>query len=138
MAASDYLEQRVIDFVLNSNAEFTFTSPVNVYIALFTTAPSDAGGGVEVAGANYARIDSGDFSPMTGILDGHTSNTDEISFAQAGAGGWGLVTAIGLFDSIDDGGSNNLLYHGSLTADKQVDENDTFKIAANDLDITLS
>lgn len=135
MAASDYLEQRVIDFVLNSNAEFAFTSPVNVYIALFTTAPSDAGGGVEVSGVNYVRVDSGDFSTMTGIDDGHTSNTAEIAFAQAGAGGWGLVTAIGLFDA-DTGG--NLLYHGSLTADKQVDENDTFKIAINDLDITLS
>ena len=135
MAASDYLEQRVIDFVLNSNAEFTFTSPVNVYIALFTTAPSDAGGGVEVSGVNYDRVDSGDFSVMTGVTDGHTSNTGEISFAQAGAGGWGLVTAIGLFDASTGG---NLLYHGSLTADKQVDENDTFKIAINDLDITLS
>ena len=135
MAASDYLEQRIVDFVLNSNAEFTFTSPVNVYIALFTTAPSDAGGGVEVSGVNYVRIDSGAFSAMTGVTDGHTSNNAEIAFAQAGAGGWGLVTAIGLFDA-ETGG--NLLYHGALTADKQVDENDTFKIAVSDLDITLS
>lgn len=138
MAASDYLEQRVIDFVLNSNAEFTFTSPANVYVALFTTAPDDTGGGVEVSGVDYIRVDSGSFSTMTGIDDGHTSNLAEIAFAQAGAGGWGLVTAIGLFDSVDGGGSNNLLYHGSLTADKQVDENDTFKIAIGDLDITLS
>ena len=72
---------------------------------------------------------------MTGVTDGHTSNNAEIAFAQAGAGGWGLVTAIGLFDAATAG---NLLYHGSLTADKQVDENDTFKIAAADLDITLS
>ena len=138
MAASDYLEQRIVDFVLNSNTEFVFTSPANVYIALFTTAPTDAGGGVEVSGVNYTRIDSGAFSAMTDVTDGHTSNNAEIAFAQAGAGGWGLVTAIGLFDSVDNGGSNNLLYHGSLTADKQVDENDTFKIAIGDLDITLS
>ena len=135
MASSDYLEQRIVDFVLNSNGEFTFTSPASVYIALYTAAPSDAGGGTECSGTNYARVDSGAFSTMTGVTDGHTSNLAEIAFAQAGAGGWGLVTAIGLFDAATVG---NLLYHGSLTADKQVDENDTFKIAIGDLDITLS
>lgn len=135
MAASDYLEQRVIDFVLNSNAEFTFTSPANVYIALFTAAPSDSGGGTECSGTNYARVDSGSFSTMTGITTGHTSNSAEIAFAQAGSGGWGTVTHIGLFDASTAG---NLLYHGALTASKVVDENDTFKIAIGDLDITLS
>ena len=135
MAASDYLEQRVIDFVLNSNAEFTFTSPANAYIALFTAAPSDSGGGTECTGTNYARVDSGSFSTMTGITTGLTSNLAEIAFAQAGAGGWGTVTHIGLFDALTVG---NLLYHGILTASKVVDENDTFKIAIGDLDITLS
>ena len=135
MAASDYLEQHIIDFVLNSNAEFTFTSPANVYIALFTAAPSDSGGGTECTGTNYARVDSGSFSTMTGITTGLTSNLAEIAFAQAGAGGWGTVTHIGLFDALTVG---NLLYHGILTASKVVDENDTFKIAIGDLDITLS
>lgn len=135
MAASDYLEQRIVDFVLNSNAEFAFTSPANVYIALFTSATDDAGGGTEVSGTNYARVDSGAFTAMTGVTDGHTSNGAEIAFAQAGAGGWGLVSHIGLYDAATGG---NLLYHGGLTASKQVDENDTFKIAINDLDITLS
>ncbi len=135
MAASDYLEQHIVDFVLNSNAEFVWTSPANVYVALFTTAPTDAGGGVEVSGVNYLRVDTGAFNTMTGVTTGLASNLAEIPFAQAGAGGWGLVTAIGLFDASTVG---NLLYHGSLTADKQVDENDTFKIAIGDLDITLS
>ena len=135
MATSDYLEQRIVDFVLNSNGEFSFTSPVNVYIALFTTDPSDSGGGVEVSGVDYSRVDSGAFHAMTGVTSGATYNDAEIAFTQAGAGGWGLVTAIGLFDAVTGG---NLLYHGGLTVDKQVDENDTFKIAIGDLDITLS
>lgn len=135
MATSDYLEQRIVDFVLNSNAEFTFTSPTNVYVALFTADPSDAGGGTEVSGVDYARVDSGSFSTMTGVTTGITSNLAEIAFAQAGAGGWGTVTAVGLFDASTAG---NLLYHGGLTVDKLVDANDTFKIAIGDLEITLS
>ena len=136
MASSDYLEQRLIDTVLNSGGEFSFAAPTNVYIALFTTATDDADAiGVEVSGVDYARIDSGAFDTMTGVTDGHTQNSAEIAFAQAGAGGWGLVKGIGLYDAVSGG---NLLYHGALTADKQVDENDTFKIAIGDLDLTLS
>ena len=136
MATSDYLEQRIVDFVLNSNGEFAFTAPTNVYIALFTIDPSDAGGGTEVSEASYARVDSGAFNAMTGVTDGHTWNTTEVAFPQCtDVGGWGLITAIGLFDAATGG---NLLYHGGLTVDKQVDENDTFKIAIGDLDITLS
>ncbi len=135
MATSDYLEQRLIDMVINSGAEFSFAAPANVYIALFTAAPSDAGGGTEVSGTNYVRVDSGAFDAMTGVTDGHSQNSAEIAFAQAGSGGWGLVTAVGMFDASTGG---NLLYHASLTADKQIDENDTFKVATGDFNITLS
>ena len=134
MPTSDYLEQRIIDFVLNSNGEFSWTSPVNVYIALFTTTPSDAGGGVEVTGVNYARVDSGAWDTMTGILDGHTSNATLISFPQAGAGGWGLITSIGLFDALTGG---NLLYYGDLGASRQIDLDDIFNIAIGDFNFTL-
>lgn len=134
-SVSDYLEQRIIDFVLNSNAEFTFTSPTNVYVALFTAAPSDSGGGTEVSGVNYVRVDSGAFSTMTGVTSGTTSNTTEISFATAGAGGWGTVTHVGLFDASTSG---NLLFHSALDISKLVEANDTFKIAIGDLDITVA
>jgi len=113
MAASDYLEQQVIDHVLNGGAEWTFASPASVYIALYTAAPSDAGGGTEITGVgNYARKQLTDaFDAMTGVTDGHTENTAEIAFAQCTGSNWGLITAIGIFDAATTG---NLLYHGSL------------------------
>jgi len=134
MATSDYLEQVIIDYFLNSNGEFSTTSPANVYVALYTAAPSDSGGGTEVSGGSYARVDTGAFTAMTGITDGQTENTTEIAFTQATAS-WGEVTSIGLHDHISAG---NLLYHGTLTANKTVDIDDTFKIAAGDLVITLT
>lgn len=133
MASSDYLEQRTVDFWLRANAEFSTTSPTTVYIALYTAAPSDSGGGTEVSGGSYAR-ESVTFTAMTGVTTGLTSNTAEVSFTQATAS-WGTVTHIGIMDAVSGG---NLLYHGALTASKLVDTNDTFKIAAGDLDITLS
>jgi len=137
MAASDYLEQNIVDFVLNGNTEFTFTTTASVYLALYTAAPSDSGGGTEITGVgNYTRKTlTQAFDAMTGVTDGITANTAEIAFPQATGTNWGLITAIGIFDAATTG---NLLYHGSLDTDKQVDINDTFKIAIGDLQLTLS
>lgn len=137
MAASDYLEQRVLDFVLRAAAEFTFTAPATVYVALFTSATADAGTGTEVANSNgYVRT-AVTFGAIGAATDGIMSNSAEVAFAQATGGAWGTVTHIAVVDSNTYGGGN-FLYHGILDASKVVDENDTFKIAIGDLDITLS
>jgi len=131
---SDYLEQQFLEATLNTGTFPTFT---NVYVALFTTATSDSGGGTEVTNANaYARVDTGSFTSMTGITDGQTENTAEIAFTQA-TGSWGTVTHMAIVDSGTHGGGN-FLFHGALTASKPVDTNDTFKIAIGDLILTIA
>ena len=137
MAASDYLEQRVLDFVLRAAAEHTFTAPTTVYVALFTTATTDAGGGTEVPNTNgYVRT-AVTFGAIGAATDGIMSNSAEVAFPQATGGAWGTVSHIALVDSATYA-AGNWLYHGALDASKTVDENDTFKIAIGDLDITLS
>jgi len=131
MAMTDYLEQRVIDFTLRANAGFTWTSPTTVYLALFTDATTDAGGGTEVSGGAYAR-ESVAFDSMSAVTDGHTANTSEISFTEATAS-WGTITYGAVYDALTNG---NMLYHGQLTASKPIGNGDTFKVAAGDLDIT--
>ena len=136
MAATDYLEQRVVDHVLNAGTEFTLTPSASVYIALFTTATADNGTGTECDGATYARATvTADFTPMTAVEDGHTSNQSEIAFAQADAADWGTITHLAIYDAVTAG---NMLYHGALDSPKVIDTNDTFKIAIGDLDLTLS
>ena len=49
---SDYLEDKVLDHVFGGNA---YTAPTTLYVALYTVAPSDTGGGTEVSGGGYAR-----------------------------------------------------------------------------------
>ena len=41
---SDYLEDKVLDHVFGGSA---YTAPSPLYVALFTAAPSDPGGGTE-------------------------------------------------------------------------------------------
>jgi len=131
MPTSDFIEQKLLETLLN-NAAFPTVS--TTYVALHTTSPLDDGSGAECVGTNYARIDTGAFTSMTAITDGQTENTAEIAFAQASDGTWGTITHVGLWDAVSGG---NLIYHGALTSSKTIDANDTFKIAAGDLIVTL-
>ena len=51
-AFSDYLEGAVLDATLRNTS---YSSPSTVYLALFTSDPTDAGSGTECSGTNYAR-----------------------------------------------------------------------------------
>jgi hypothetical protein len=121
---SDYAENKILDHSLGT------TMPTQLYLALYTAAPSDAGGGTEVSGTGYAR-QAVDFDASSG---GATQNAAEILFPVAGAS-WGTVTHVGLFDASSAG---NLIWHGALSASKAIDTNDQFKIADGDLDISIS
>ena len=129
---TDYLEIKLLDHTLGVGA---FTMPT-AYIALFTADPGETGDLTnEVpAAAAYARVEiSTKFSAATNET---SANTTEISFPQA-TGAWGIVTHIGIMDGTTQG-AGNMLYHGQLTASKDVGNGDTFKIAVGDLSITLA
>ena len=132
-AFSDYLEQAILNHIFRNTA--IFTPPANVYLALFTAAPSDSGGGTEVSGGSYARkavSTTGQWSaPGVGGL---TDNINAQAFVTATAS-WGTVTHVGIFDAASAG---NLLFHGALTVSKTVGSGDTFQFSAGDLDITLA
>jgi len=125
---SDYLEQKIINHVLRNTA---YTTPgTSIYVALFTSDPTDAGTGTEVSGTSYARVQ---VTAWDSPASRATANTNTITFAQAGSN-WGTVTHVGILDASSAG---NLLFHGALTASKTVDSGVTFSIAAGALDITL-
>ena len=127
MAKSNYLELKMLDHALGTSA---FTMPSNVYVALFTSDPTDAGSGTEVSGNGYAR-QSATFSSASG---GSTSNSSAIEFTASG-GAFGTCTHFGIFDALTSG---NLLYHGALTASKTIADTDTLKISATGLTVTES
>jgi hypothetical protein len=51
-ALSDHAEALLLDWLMTTG---TATRPTNWYVALYTLAPSDSGGGTEVSGGGYAR-----------------------------------------------------------------------------------
>lgn len=133
-AKADYLEDKLLNWALRATA--MGTAPANVYLALFTSATSDAGGGTEVANSSgYARLavsTTGSFSAPSG---GAVSNTAELAFAAASGGNWGTITHVAIIDS-GTYGAGNWLYHGPLTAAKVVNDGDIFRFAAGALVIS--
>lgn len=120
---SNYLENKLLDHFLGTTS---YTMP-SVYVALYTVAPSDAGGGTEVSGGSYAR----QAATFTAASGGATSNSSNLDFTDMPAC---TVVAIGVFDALTTG---NLLVHGTLTANKSLDAGDTLRIATGDLDISI-
>jgi len=129
MAFSDYLEDKVLDHVFGGNA---FTAPSTLYVALFTVAPSDTGGGTEVSGGAYAR-QTATFN-VSGTNPTEASNTASIEYPTATAS-YGTVLAVGVFDALSGG---NLLAYSTLTTNKAIDTGDVFRINTGDLDIRLA
>ena len=123
---SNYLENKVLEHVFGGNA---FTAPSTLYVALYTSAPSDTGGGTEVSGGAYARQ-----SAAFTVTSDTASNTSAIEYPTATAD-YGTVVAVGVFDALTSG---NLLAYGNLTASKTVSIGDVFRFNASALDIQVA
>ena len=124
---SNYLENALINVTLRATA---FTAPTTVYVALYTTDPTDADTGTECSGTSYARQSVTFGAPSNGA----STNSAAVEFPQAGSS-WGTITHIGLRDASTAG---NLLYHTPLDASKTIATGDVFRIATSSLSVTLA
>lgn len=107
---TDYLENRILDHFFNAIAS---TAPATTYLALFTAAPTDAGGGTEVTGNAYAR-QAISFGAASG---GALANDAAVNFPAATPAGWGTIVATAIFDALTGG---NMLYWGLLTPNQTI------------------
>lgn len=123
---SDYLENKVLDHVFGGVA---YTAPATLYIALYTVAPTDTGGGTEVSGGSYVRL------PCAFTVSGNLATNTAAEEWPVATGTWGTIVAVGVFDALTSG---NLLAYGALAANKTISTGDVFRIPAGDLDITLT
>jgi hypothetical protein len=123
---SDYLENAVLNHVFRNTA---LTAPASVWLALYTVAPTDAGGGTQVTGAGYARQQITFGAPSGGAI----SNTAAVSFTATG-GNYGTVVAVGIFDASTAG---NLLAWDDITS-AVINDGDTLNFPIGDIDVTLT
>jgi hypothetical protein len=126
---SDYLENKLADLCFRGQA---FTAPANLFIALHTADPTDAGTGAEVSGGSYARVSLAatlaNFSGTQGAgttaassgTGGQISNNVAITFP-APTANWGTVTHFSIRDLVTGG---NLLVSGALTTARTINSGD--------------
>lgn len=122
---TNYLEDAILDHVFRNNA---LTSPTTVYMALFTTAPTDAGGGTEVSGNGYSRLAVTFGAPSAGSV----GNTGALDFVASG-GNWGDVLAGAIFDASSGG---NMLSWDDFPA-ATINDTDTLRFDAGDITVSL-
>ena len=127
---SDYLKNEARKHVFRTGS---FTKPTTLYLALFTVAPTDAGGGTEVTGGSYARVQVGpsDAAWSAHATAGRTQNVGTVTLAVPSAN-WGTITHVAFFDALTVG---NMLMWQQLVTSRVVNLGDpapTFNATALD------
>jgi len=134
-AFSDYLELKVASWVTGTSMG---ASPTTLYIALFSSDPTDAGGGTELtttltgsANRTAITLTAAQASGTTTLKNG--SQVIITSNASAGA----TASHMGIFDAATSG--TNLLFRGVLNngTAKTIATGDEVRFNANALVITI-
>ncbi len=121
---TDHEENRLLNLSLPAGG--------GVYLALFTAAPDETGGGTEPAGDGYARQELA----TTAAAAGSKANAADVLFGAATAG-WGTILAVGVYDALTAG---NLRWYRTLTAGEQrtVNLGDQYRVAAGALTFSIA
>ena len=129
-AASNYLENKLLDHVLTSTA---YTQPSR-YVALFTSDPGETGsytGEISTSGTAYAR----QAVTFAAASSGTSATNATVTFPTATAS-WGTITHVAIVDG-STAGAGNVLFYGAVTASKTIDTGDTFQISSGNLTVSL-
>lgn len=125
MAMSDYLENKLLEAVVKNTA---YTSPATVYVALYSTVPTDSTSGTELTGGNYSR----QAVTFAAASSGTIASNAAVTFGTASAN-WSTITGLAIVDASTSG---NILFYKS-TAPRIVKSGDTLTIDSGDITITL-
>lgn len=130
MSFSDAVEASVLNHIYGST---TYTKPAGKFVALFSGAPSDAGGGTEVTTTSSAYARQVIAFTISGTAPCQAANSAQVDFPAA-TSAWGTITHFAIFDSVTAG---IMLNWGPLTTSKTISIGDIMRIPASGIVITL-
>ena len=124
-AKSNYLENKILDYVLRDTADW---APSAVYLSLHTSSPGETDGN-EISGNGYSRQ-----AITFAAASGGSSASNSVEEFTASGGSFGTITHFGIHDQSTDG---NLLYYGALTGGgKTIADGDTLRFASGAITIS--
>ena len=127
MDFTNYLADKLINATVRAES---YATPLNVYLALYTTDPTKEAVGDEVEAESYNRQPI----TMTEPNDGVSDNASQIDFAVA-TGNWGNIGWVGICDQEVAG---NLMYFTALDNSKEILTGDQFRVDVDKLNLQLT
>lgn len=110
-------------------ANVSYTSPANVYTALYSVAPTVSTSGTEITGNGYAR----QLTTFGTPTDGSITSTANVSFSCTG-NNWPLVTAVAITDASTSG---NIMYFQPIAA-RNIRVGDTLTFESGDITVVIT
>ena len=109
--------------------EESYTPPETLYLALYTAAPDETGGGTEVDSGGYARVSITFVATATdGAFDNELTSISDMPEVS--------ITGLAILDAVTAG---NFLFFEDFTASPvSVQAGDTYVVAAGDVGIAFS
>lgn len=132
-AASDYLEDALLDHVLNSPGS-AYSAPSTLYLALFT---ADTGLEANSPSAEVSTSSTGygrEAVTFGAASSGSCATDATVTFTTA-TDNWGTITHIAVMDASTSG---NVLFYGAVTTSKTIETGDTFQVSSGNLTISLA
>lgn len=129
--ASNWLEDQIANYFFRAQQ---VTQPTQLYLALYTTNPTDADTGTEVVGASYSRRLIGFSAPTQQNDKGVISNSARIEFPRA-TGSWGEISYFAIRTAASGG---NMLTYGSFNKPTTINDGDQYVIEAGNLTVSIS
>jgi hypothetical protein len=137
-AASNYLENKVLDHVLRNTA---YTQPSGLWLALFNNTSGNAAANLEAGTLTDETSTSGTaYSRKTVAFAAASSGTAATSATvtfDAATASFGTITHVAVVDSAT-AGAGNVLFWGAVTTSKTIDTGDTFQVTSGNLTISLA
>ena len=135
-AASNYLENKVLDHVLTATS---YTAPTTRYLALFTNTSTNAAANLEAGTLTDEVSTSGTAYGREAVTfaaaSGGTSATSATVTFDAATANWGTITHVAVMDAETSG---NVLFWGAVTTAKTIETGDTFQVSSGNLTVSLA
>ena len=124
MQLSAYLKDELLNHLLRNDQ---MVSPSVVYLALFTSDPTEDATGIEVSGGSYSRQTITFASPASGI----SLSSAQVTFPVA-TFTWGEITHGAIFDSQAGG---NMLFFAEFPSPKTIQATDQLVLGSGNISV---
>jgi hypothetical protein len=126
MPMTNYLRDALLDASLKNT---TYTSPANVYVALYSTVSNVTTSGTELTGNGYSR----QIVTFNAAVDGNIDSNAAVTFTSSG-NAWLPAVSVGITDASTAG--NVLFFQNGVP--RTVPAGETLTYATGDITISIS